>query len=297
MKKYISLSALLVLLIMGTTAQKTDFNTIALSNKNVRIVKAGNIKIHTYVNPLLVQVSSHIIEMKDSLVLIDAQLTYTFTKEVVAYASTLNKLVARVIFTHAHPDHILGAYAFRDFPMYALAETIDVIKNNGESFRQVFLKNFGETDASPQVAIPDHILDEGAILINGVQFVIKKYTDHESDVAATIEIPAAKAFFAGDLLYNNVHLFPGYNHLPDWKNKLEEIKPLLKNKTIFPGHGYACKSNVVQENIEYLKTAVEIASKPNMDAATYKAEMIIKYPGYGAAILIDFGVSALFIKK
>jgi hypothetical protein len=170
-----------------------------------------------------------------------------------------------------------------------------MIKNNGESFRQVFLKNFGEKDAAPQIIVPENELKEGAVVINGVKFIIKKYIDHESDVAAIIEIPAAKAFIAGDLLYNQVHLFPGNNHLADWQIKLESIKNIVKNKIIFPGHGYACKSNVVNENIAYLKTAT--ASKPNMDVAVYKAEMVKAYPGYGAAILIDFGGAALFQKN
>jgi hypothetical protein len=34
-----------------------------------------------------------------------------------------------------------------------------------------------------------------------------------------------------------------------------------------------------------------------MDVATYKAEMVKAYPNYGAAILIDFGGAALFVKK
>jgi glyoxylase-like metal-dependent hydrolase (beta-lactamase superfamily II) len=297
MKKYITAILITIASFVNAKAQKTDLNKIAENNANVKIVETGGIKVHTYVNPQLVLVSTHIIELKDSLVIVDAQLTYTFTKEVVAYAELLNKPVARVIFTHAHPDHILGAYAYKDFPMYALAESIDIIKNNGESFRQVFLKNFGEKDAAPQVMVPANELKEGTLIINGVNFIIKKYKDHESDVAATIEIPAAKAFIAGDLIYNEVHLFPGFNHLADWQVKLEGMKKNAKNKIIFPGHGYACKSNVVNENIAYLKHAIEIAAKPNMDVATYKAEMVKAYPNYGAAILIDFGGAALFVKK
>lgn len=296
MKKFIFSVALMLAFVLQVNAQNSYFNKVADANTNVKIVKSGPIKIHTYVNPQLVQVSSHIVELKDSLVIIDAQLTYTFTKEVLAYAKSLNKPVAKVIFTHAHPDHILGNYAYKDYPMFALAENIDLIKSNGESFRQVFLKNFGEKDAAPEVVIPQHELKEGTMKINGVKFVIKKYKDHESDIAAIIEIPAANAFFAGDLIYNQVHLFPGNNHLAAWQKTLDGIKKMVKNKTIFPGHGYAGKSNVVDENRAYLKKAIEIASQPNMDAITYKAEMVKAFPNYGAAILIDFGATELFKK-
>jgi glyoxylase-like metal-dependent hydrolase (beta-lactamase superfamily II) len=296
MKKYIAAIALTIV-IFNAIAQKTEIGKVVETNANVKIVQAGTIKVHTYVNPQLVQISSHIIELKDSLLIIDAQLTYTFTNEVVAYAKSLSKPVAGVIITHAHPDHILGAFAYKDYPVYALAETIKTIKDNGEGFRQVFLKNFGEKDAAPQVLVPEKEMAAGNMFIDGIKFVIKKITENEDDVSAAIEIPSVRFFFSGDLLYNRVHLFPGFNHLADWKIKLEGLKKNLENKIIFPGHGYACKANVVNENIEYLNKAIATATQLNMDVSGYKAEMIKAYPDYGAAILMDFGAAALFSKK
>lgn len=297
MKYFIVFLTILLAFVTNVTAQQIAFNRAADINPNVKIVMSGGIKVHTYVNPQLVQVSSHIIELKDSLVIIDAQLTYTFTKEVATYAASLNKPVARVIITHAHPDHILGNYAYSDYPVYALGEIIRIIKDNGEDFRQVFLKNFGEKDAAPKVLVPQHELEAGAIYINGVRFIVGKLTDNEDEVSTTLEIPSVNFFFSGDLIYNKVHLFPGHNHLADWKTKLESMKKSLRRKTIFPGHGFACKSNIVNDNIAYLIKAMLVAAKPNMDAIAYKLEIIKAYPNYGAAILIDFGAAALFANK
>jgi glyoxylase-like metal-dependent hydrolase (beta-lactamase superfamily II) len=297
MKIKLILTALLLAGSVTLPAQKKIVPVIAANNANVQIVTKGAIKVHSYVNPQLVAVSSHIIELKDSLVIIDAQLTYTFTKEVAAYAASLNKPVARVILTHAHPDHILGLYAFKDYPVYALSETINTIKTNGENFRQVFLKNFGEKDAAPAIVIPTNELPEGSFTIDGENFMVKKYADNEMDFCATIEMPAEKLLFAGDLLYNRLHLFPGFNHLASWKTLLEKAKKSMRNRIIFPGHGYAGTALIVKENIAYLKYAIEVAAKPGMNATAYKTTMKERYPDYGAAILMDFGADALFEKN
>lgn len=281
----------------GKTALNLASMKTASANPNVRIVQAGPVKVHTYVNPQLVQVSSHVIELKDSLLVVDAQLTYTFTKEVLAYAKALNKPIARVIITHAHPDHILGAYAYKDYPVFALAETIATIKTNGESYRQGFLKNFGEKDAAPQMLIPEKELKEGQFSADGVEFLVRKFKENEMDVCAAIEIPAAAVFISGDLLYNHVHLYPGYNHLSDWKSTVQALKPLVQGKIILPGHGYATDSRVLAETTAYLTKALAVAALPGMDVAGYKAEMVKAYPQYGGAALMDFGGAALFEKK
>ncbi len=273
-----------------------NFNITSQTNSNVRILKSEGIKVHSYVNPQLIQVTSYILELKDSLVIIDAQLTYTFTKEVVDYAKSLKKPVARVIITHAHPDHFLGAYAFKGFPVYALKETQEAIQNNGEAARQVFLKNFGENDAAPEVLIPTHILKEGNTTINKIKFLVRKVNDNEADVTAIIELPKEKIIIAGDFIYNRIHLFPGNNHLQDWKNQLENQRSFFTGNIILPGHGYPADASLVEENIRYLTKAIQVSTMPNMNAQLYKAEMIKAFPDYGASILIDFGAYALFQK-
>lgn len=295
----IRILVLVLALISGTVdAQNSkltsDFKKISTANPNVRILTSGEIKVHSYVNPQLIQVTSYVLELKDSLVIIDAQLTYTFTKEVVDYAKGLNKPIARVIITHAHPDHFLGVYAFKDLPVYALEETKNTIQQTGEAARQVFLKNFGEKDAAPEVLIPSHILTEGITTINKVNFLVRKVKNNEADVIAIIELPKSKIIITGDFIYNQVHLFPGNNHLQEWKNQLEQQRLLFKGKIILPGHGYPSDASLVNENINYLTKAIQVSKMTNMNAALYKVEMVKAFPDYGASILIDFGAYALF---
>src|ERR1700733_5086201 len=64
-------------------------------------------------------VTSHVIELPTQLLIVDAQYTIPFAREVVAYAQRLDKPIARLYVTHYHPDHLLGACEF-DAPLYTL---------------------------------------------------------------------------------------------------------------------------------------------------------------------------------
>ena len=57
-------------------------------------------------------VNSHVIEFPSQLFVIDAQYTLPNAREVVGYARNLRKPMTRLIVTHCHPDHILGAATF-----------------------------------------------------------------------------------------------------------------------------------------------------------------------------------------
>lgn len=258
----------------------------------VEITEIEDIKVHTYFNENLVSVSTHILEFPDSLLIIDAQLTYTDTKEVVKYVKSLQKPVSRVIITHAHPDHYLGIYAYAEYKTYALQEVIQSIKEHGEGARQVFLSNFGSEHAAPEVLVPKHVLPKGKMFISNTELQVSIIKDSEIDIAALIEIPSKKIFIAGDLLYNQVHLFPGHNHLGDWMEQLKGLR--IKSKYILPGHGSVGNKKMIKENIHYLKNAINVANEPGMDVPNYKARLIALYPEYKSAILITFGGAALF---
>ena len=89
--------------------------TIILTHRN-------EVPIHTYTSlEAGCLVNTHIIELPTQLLVVDAQSTLTFAREVVKYAETLEKPITRVYISHHHPDHLLGAAAF-SAPLYALAE-------------------------------------------------------------------------------------------------------------------------------------------------------------------------------
>src|ERR1700728_1843016 len=88
----------------------------------ITVTQADGLRIHTYTAPEEGWVvNTHVIELPTQLIVIDAQYTLTYAREVLGYAGTLGKPIARLYISHFHPDHLLGAAAFTD-PIYALPE-------------------------------------------------------------------------------------------------------------------------------------------------------------------------------
>ena len=88
--------------------------------------------VHTYVAPPDgLFVTSHLVETEHELTVIDAQFRPEHAAEVKAYADSLSKPIARMIVTHAHPDHFVGAKTFGDIPIHATAEARDFIAQAG----------------------------------------------------------------------------------------------------------------------------------------------------------------------
>jgi len=81
--------------------------------------KFSNFSIHSYTAPEKgYHVNSHIIETKNNLVIIDTQFLVKSAEEVFQFAKSLNKKIARVIVTHAHPDHWFGNSIFANCDIY-----------------------------------------------------------------------------------------------------------------------------------------------------------------------------------
>ena len=80
-----------------------------------------NFSVHTYTSPETgYQVNTQIIETEKHLVIIDTQFLIKSAEEVFNFAKKIGKPIARVIVTHAHPDHWFGNSIFAGYDIYAL---------------------------------------------------------------------------------------------------------------------------------------------------------------------------------
>src|ERR1700722_4980822 len=101
-------------------------------NGAITLTRSRDLKVHTYTAPEDGwRVNSHIVELGTQLIVIDAQYTLPYAREVIEYAKTWNKPVTRLYVTHYDPDHLLGAAAFA-MPVHALAEVKAKIQAVGD---------------------------------------------------------------------------------------------------------------------------------------------------------------------
>src|SRR5262245_4800903 len=102
--------------------------------------RADDVCVHSFISSFSydnIANATHIIESKTKLVLIDGQFLVPYAKQFRAYADSLGgKPIDRLYLSHRHPDHWFGlSAAFEDVKIYALRETIDSIKQQGETTR------------------------------------------------------------------------------------------------------------------------------------------------------------------
>ncbi|MEM8852232.1 MAG: MBL fold metallo-hydrolase, partial [Pseudomonadota bacterium] len=72
----------------------------------------GGVKFHTYVSPAqAVNVTSHIVEFDDQILLVDATMLPPTAKAVSEIIASLGKPVGMAVLSHEHPDHWGGASA------------------------------------------------------------------------------------------------------------------------------------------------------------------------------------------
>jgi glyoxylase-like metal-dependent hydrolase (beta-lactamase superfamily II) len=142
---------------------------VTIVNGVINITADEALRVHTYTAPDDGWgVNSHIIELATQTIVIDAQYTLVYGRDVVDYANTLGKPISRLYITHYHPDHILGAAAF-PAPVHALAEVKDKIDAVGDRMACEEHEKFPETIPT-RAEKPSLIVTPGSETIDGVKF-------------------------------------------------------------------------------------------------------------------------------
>ena len=268
------------------------------------INKFENYSIHTFTSPEESGlVNTQIIETKNNLIIIDAQFLLPDASKVREYIDSLNKPIERLIISHSHPDHWFGSELFKDIKIYALKEVKEEIGQLGDTI----INNYQFFNQSgPLVPViktsPTHILEEGQLIIDGIDMVVKKVTGTEGETISMVEIPKDKVLIAQDIIYSDCHIFLAQNEKDraNWIKVLEELKN-NNYELVLGGHGVPANNEVFAEVMQYIKDADECLKKlssenksNNEKAQEYKEYILGKYPNYRATALIDITLNYLF---
>jgi glyoxylase-like metal-dependent hydrolase (beta-lactamase superfamily II) len=238
-------------------------------------------------------VNSHVIEFPSRLFVIDAQYTLPNACEVVRYARDLRKPMMRLIVTHYHPDHILGAAAF-DVPLYALDSVAEKIGAVGDRVAQEERQKVGG-DIPPAARQPDRRIAEGNKVVDGVRLELRSLKGAETEDALTLALPDAGAIIVQDLVYHHAHPFLAERRFNRWRAALRAYQA-LPYEVVLPGHGLPGGKALYDEMLRYLDVAEEVL-KAARAPSEFREHMIDRFPDYGGLKVLDHQLRFLFPEK
>ncbi|ROO89599.1 glyoxylase-like metal-dependent hydrolase (beta-lactamase superfamily II) [Actinocorallia herbida] len=242
----------------------------------VTVISKGPVTVHSYQAPADgLEVTTQLIETPKRIIAIDGQYKLEYADEVVAYAKGLGKPIDRLIISHAHPDHFLGAARF-GAPIFALRETRAAIAAMAD------LKDPSGREVRIDDVLPTETVILGTDLVDGIPLSFEHLHGGEIADSLIIALPEHRILIA-QVVSNRVHLWVADRDFAGWKANIERLVN-RRYETILPGHGEPTDRTVWRELYDYLDVAGDFAG---YDGATYKAKMIERFPGWTGVEIID----------
>ena len=236
----------------------------------------GGVTFHTYVSPAqAVNVTSHIVEFADQLLLVDGTMLPPTAQEVSALAASTGKPIGMAFLSHEHPDHWGGASFIEGATFATLPEIRDAVAAEAASGA------FPE----PTNVLNGPDIEIGMTAISGVPVEFRHYENTEAPHMIVTVLPDQKVAIVQDLVYNGVFFAPGVDRL-NWISTLESLRDDPAIETLLVGHGLPTTRGELDTAIAYLKVLDRVmssAATPDDAAAELKAT----FPSYGGEFLLS----------
>ncbi|MEL6450810.1 MAG: MBL fold metallo-hydrolase [Pseudomonadota bacterium] len=240
----------------------------------VSFAKRG-VTFHIYVSPpQAVNVTSHVIELGDQLLVVDATMLPPTAVEVQALIASTGKPVHTAYVSHEHPDHWGGVSILVGVPFQTLPEIREGLRAEAT----------GGDFPTPTALLQGTDLALGMTDIGGVPVEFRAYDNAEAPKTIVAVLPEQKTAVVQDLVYNGVYFAPGVDR-GNWIATLEALRDDPVCDTLLVGHGLPTTRGELDTAIGYLKTfdaAWQAGAKPD----DVKAAMMAAYPGYDGAFLL-----------
>ena len=154
----------------------------------------------------------------------------------VAVASVTKQKIKRVYISHHHPDHMLGIQAFSpEAATYALKETIQAIKLQGDDLAENLYRLVGEAMSGTEAKLPDHVANSGSFTLGTHTFVLHALAGHTAG-DLVLEDKTSGVVFVGDLVFNNRAATTPNAEITVWLSTLDFLSQ-LDFRILVPGHG------------------------------------------------------------
>ncbi|MGX9356812.1 MBL fold metallo-hydrolase [Roseobacteraceae bacterium S113] len=248
----------------------------AMQAGTVHSFTKSGVTFHTYVSPAqTVNVTSHVIELGDQLMVVDATMLPPTAGEVMALIESTGKPVHTAYVSHEHPDHWGGVSGFGGMEFKTLPEIREGLRAEAMS------GDFPE----PTTLLSGGDLALGTQEIGGVAVEFRAYDNAEAPKTIVAVFPEQKVAVVQDLVYNGIYFAPGVDR-GNWIATLEGMRDDPSFDTLLVGHGLPTTRGDLDTAISYVKTldaAWQAAAAPDDVVAAMKAA----YPAYQGEFLLS----------
>ena len=238
-------------------------------------------------------VTSHLISGKKEAILVDAQFTISEASKVVAMVKASGRELKTILITHAHPDHYFGLEtvlnAFPNAKAVATPEVIQEIQQTGEGKLAYWKKLYGD-ELPNKVTLPTAI-HRSFLTLEGEDLPLVTQGPGESAHAVALYLPNQQALVAGDLIFNEVHLWLAEDRPEAWIENLDLLTKVGRIKTIYPGHGENGSESLITENKKYIETFLEVTSQ-SATAKDAQSKLETLFPQHRLPIIVELSTQA-----
>jgi glyoxylase-like metal-dependent hydrolase (beta-lactamase superfamily II) len=243
--------------------------------------------------------NSVIIEGTHEVMLVDAQLTKTSAEKVLQKIRETKKPLSIIYITHEHADHFLGLEVFREaYPRVRIIANSSVVDRINKVYQEKIDKwktILGPGATSHVVAIEQ--FDGNFITFGSSQIEVLKDIQGDTNENTMLWIPGQRILIAGDVLFNNMHLYTAETDSKareEWLNSLQKIRE-LKPSVVIPGHsnvGAPLDASTAIDFTEDYLLAFEEELKKAKDPDTLIVSMKKRFPAADFLVALERGAKA-----
>jgi glyoxylase-like metal-dependent hydrolase (beta-lactamase superfamily II) len=217
----------------------------------------------------LAGVNAGIVLGRDAVVFIDSGMTETagrFLWELVPESLKEDKRLFLVL-THHHSDHVFGMGILRDNGATVIAHRIvsEELRNDGGFYKSFIAQLEGwsmeeadEVLGDVRLSAPDIAIDNDYVLdLGGNEIRLLVCPGHVPDQIVVYH-PRSQTLFGGDTIYESRSPNTRFGGPQEWSRWITELQRLkgLDISTVVPGHGKLSGKDILDQNIESLRTVL-----------------------------------------
>lgn len=221
----------------------------------------------------------------------DAQFIRSEATKAIQMVKESGKNLKYILVTHGHPDHFFWLEdfqnAFPDARIVAAGDVIPDIESYGPKAIAMWKPVF--KDEIPDSFVTPKPVNSTSLFLDGQEIQLLSLKDGESAHATAVWIPGSRALIAGDLAYNNVHLWLRENRPESWLAILDRLEK-LKPATVYPGHGPVGGPEVLAADRDYIQTFIAATAAPATREEAM-AELKAAYPDYALPVIVEYSVA------